>query len=86
MDTNQFNYQNTEVKMTGGTKIVRKVSIKRGRGFKSVTKFRRGKKISTIKKPIHKKHINLIQNRKFIPGLFLECSHREKNKTRKNKK
>lgn len=82
---NNFNYENTEVKLQNGGKIVRKVSIKRGRGFKSVTKFRRGKKISTIKKPIHKKHINLIQNRKFIPGLFLDCKCREKNTTRKNR-
>jgi hypothetical protein len=82
---NNFNYENTEVNLQKGGKIVRKVSIKRGRGFKSVTKFRRGKKISTVKKPIHKKHINLIKNRKFIPGLFLDCQCREKNITRKNR-
>jgi len=86
MDTNEFNYQNTEIKMNGGGKIVRKVSIKNGKGYKSVTKYHKGKKIYTNKKPIHNDHVGLIKTGKFIPGLFLECSHREKNKTRKNRK
>ena len=86
MDTNQFNYQNTEVKMTGGAKIVRKVSIKNGKGYKSVTKYNKGRKIYTSKKPIHNDHVGLIKIGKFIPGLFLDCNHREKNKTRKNRK
>ena len=39
-NVNDFNYKNTEVKtMTGGSKIVRKVSIKNGKGYKSVTKY-----------------------------------------------
>ena len=50
MDTNEFNYQNTEIKMNGGGKIVRKVSIKNGKGYKSVTKYHKGKKIYTNKK------------------------------------
>ena len=86
MDTNQFNYQNTEVKMIGGGKIVRKVSIKNGKGYKSVTKYHKGKKIYTNKKLIHNDHVGLIKIGKFIPGLFLDCSHREKNKTRRNRK
>ena len=81
-----FNYQNTEVKtMTGGSKVVRKVSIKNGKGYKSVTKYHKGKKTGTIKKHIHKAHIELIQVGKFIPGLFLDCNCREKNKTQKRK-
>lgn len=86
MDTTHFNYENTEVKMTGGGKVVRKVSIKKGRGHKSITKYHKGKKISTVKKPIHKAHIELIKTGKFIPGLFLDCKCREKNKTRKQKR
>jgi len=82
-----FNYQNTEVKtMTGGSKVVRKVSIKNGKGYKSITKYRKGKKTGTIKKPIHKAHIKLIHVGKFIPGLFLDCNCREKKKTRKHKR
>jgi hypothetical protein len=81
-----FNYENTEVKtMTGGAKVVRKVSIKNGKGYKSISKYRKGKKTATIKKPIHKEHIDLIQLGKFIPGLFLDCNYREKSKTRKRK-
>ena len=81
-----FNYENTEVKtMTGGSKLVRKVFIKNGKGYKSITKYHKGKKTGTIKKTIHKAHIELIQLGKFIPGLFLDCNCREKNKTRKRK-
>jgi len=79
-------YQNTEVKNTqSGGKIVRKVSIKNGKGIKSVTKYHKGKKVGTAKKPIHKSHINLIMMGKFIPGLFSDCGC-NKNKTRKSRK
>jgi hypothetical protein len=82
MDTNNFNYENTEVKLQNGGKTVRKVSIKKGRGYKSITRFRKGKKVLSVKKPIHKEHIHLIKNGKFIPGLFSDCKCR---KTRKSK-
>ena len=82
MSNHHFNYKNHEVKMINhGSKVLRKVSIKNGRGYKSVTKYHKGKKTSTIKKPIHKDHIELIKKGKFIPGLFLDCTF----KTRKNK-
>jgi hypothetical protein len=79
-------YNNTEVKhnLTGG-KIVRKVSIKNGKGFKSVTKYHKGKKIGTAKKPIHESHLKMILSGKFIPGLFSDCGC-NKNKTRKSRK
>jgi hypothetical protein len=77
-------YQNTEVKYTsGGGKIVRKVSIKNGKGYKSVTKYNKGRKVGTAKKPLHKDDISLIQIGKFIPGLFSDCKC---NKTRKSRK
>jgi len=82
-----FNYHNTEVKtQSGGKKVVRKVTIKHGKGYKSVTKYNKGKKTSSIKKPIHKQHITSIKRGKFIPGLFDECCSREKTKTRKTRK
>ena len=84
---NNFNYQNTEVKtMSGGKKVVRKVSIKNGKGYKSVTNYHKGRKTGTVKKSIHNAHIQLIQTGKFIPGLFLDCHCNKKNKTRKNKR
>lgn len=77
-----FNYENTETKTQRGGKIVRKVSIKKGKGHKSITKYRKGKKIFTIKKPIHKEEIKLIKKGKFIPGLFHDCKY---CKTKKQK-
>lgn len=84
METQRFNYENTEVKSQLGGKIVRKVSIKNGKGYKSVTKYSKGRKVRTVKKPIHNEHIQLIKLGKFIPGLFTECKC--KVKTRKNRK
>jgi hypothetical protein len=82
-----FDYENTEIKVqNGGKKIVRHVSIKNGKGHKSVTKYMKGKKVATIKRPIHKSHIMLIHQGKFIPGLFLDCKCKVKSKTRKNRK
>ena len=75
-------YYNREVSMSGGKKIVRKVTIKNGKGYKSVTKYHKGKKIGSVKKPIHKNHISLIKIGKFIPGLFSDCKC---SKTRRNK-
>ena len=78
------NYENTEVKtQIGGSKTVRKVTIKNGKGYKSVTKLRNGKKVKTVKKPIPTDQISLILHGKFIPGLFADCNCREKSKTRK---
>ena len=82
--TNNFHFENTEVtKNQHGGKTVRKVSIKKGKGYKSVTKYHKGKKIGMSKKPIHKSHIDLIMVGKFIPGLFSDCKC---NKTRRHKK
>jgi hypothetical protein len=85
MEMSNFNYVNTETKTQIGGKVVRKVTIKNGKGYKSVTKYRKGKKVRTIKKPIHKSHIALIRLGKFIPGLFEDCKGKT-CKTRKNKK
>ena len=87
MNRSTFNYENTETikpQMGGGEKIVRKVSIKNGKGYKSVITYKKGKKHSAIKKPIHGYHIEMIKGRKFIPGLFSDCKPREK--TRKIRK
>ena len=80
-ENESFNYENTETKQMGGMKIVRKVSIKKGKGYKSVTNYRRGKKISSVKKPIHTDHLKMIKGGKFIFGLFDDC--KKCNKTRK---
>ena len=77
---NLFNYENIETKQIGGTKIIRKVSVKRGKGYKSITKYRRGKKISSVKKPIHSGDMNMIKGGKFITGLFKDCVNCYKTK------
>jgi hypothetical protein len=73
-------YENTEVisSMTGG-KTVRHVKIKGRNGYKSVTKYRGNKKISTKKKRISNKHINMIKKGIFIPGLFTDCKTKKCN-------
>jgi hypothetical protein len=86
METNSFNYENTETKQIGGgVKIVRKVSVKRGRGYKSITKYKKGKKISSVKKTIHNQHLKMIKGGKFIYGLFNDCNKSGCNKTKKRR-
>jgi hypothetical protein len=77
-----YNYYNKDVRVANGKKTVRVVSVKNGRGYKSVTKYRGKKKIGSVKKRIHDDHIQLIGGGKFIPGLFNDC----KTKSCKNKK
>jgi hypothetical protein len=77
-----FNYENTEKKQIGGFKVVRKVSVKNGKGYKSITKYKKGKKIGTIKKPIHNEHIDMIKGGKFIVGLFNDCIMCKKTRKR----
>jgi hypothetical protein len=77
-----FNYENTETVAQNGGKVVRNVTIKKGKGYKSITKYHKGKKLYTVKKPIHKSHIEFIRKGKFIPGLFQDC---KKCKTKKRR-
>ena len=71
---NGFHYQNKEHCMRGCTKIVRTVTIKNGKGYKSITEYRNGKKTKSIKTPIHDDHIDMIKDKKFIPGLFSDLN------------
>lgn len=77
-----FNYQNIETKQFGGMKVVRKVSVKKGKGYKKIITYKKGKKISTVRKPIHREHVKKIKNGIFVVGLFDDCKNC--NKTRKN--
>jgi len=86
MDSSQlkkFDYNNTEVKNNqSGGKIVRKVSIKIGKGYKSISKYHRKKHIGTVRKTFKTAEIQMIKLGKFIPGLFKNC----KTCSKKNKK
>jgi hypothetical protein len=77
-----FHYENTEIKNQAGGKMIRKVSIKKGRGYKSITKYHKGKKVYSIKRKLDNRHVRMIKNRQFIPGLFGDCKN---CKTRKRK-
>jgi hypothetical protein len=77
-----FHYENTETHHQSGGKIIRKVRIKNGRGYKSVTKYHKGKKLYSIKRKLHKNHIHMIKNRQFIPGLFGDCKNCKTRKRR----
>ncbi len=84
---NLFSYENVEVKSNGKMKTIRKVSVKNGKGYKSIIKYKNGKKISSVKKPIHLEHMEMIHGGQFIPGLFKDCKGcktRKNSKTQKN--
>ena len=77
-------YQNKETKvMRDGTKVVRKVNIKGGKGHKSVSHYKRGKHIFTAKKALKSGEIVLIKVGKFIPGLFKNCGCSKKTMKRR---
>jgi hypothetical protein len=70
----KFHYHNTEKHIYGGKHIIRKVSIKNGKGYKSVTMHKKGggkmQKKHTTKRKLYPVEIEHIKNRKFIKGLF----------------
>jgi len=68
-----FNYDNTDVHQNGGRKTVRKVAIKNGKGHKSLSHYKKDKKLFTVKKPLTIIEIVTIQRGQFIPGLFRDC-------------
>jgi len=75
-------YSNVEVKYNrDGEKVVRRVEVRGGEGYKSVTFYKGGKKHHTVRKSIRKSHVKKIQRGCFVPGLFSDC----KRKTHKNK-
>ena len=82
-ELNNFYYDNTEVKnIQSGGKIVRKVSIKRGKGYKSISMYHKKKHTGTARRTLKTAEIHMIKLGKFIPGLFKNC----KTCSKKNKK
>jgi len=79
-----FKYANRDQKQNGGNKTVRTVKIHGGKGHKTMTHYKKGKKMYTVKKPLTIIEIVTIQRGKFIPGLFSDC--KGKNCSRKNRK
>ena len=78
-----FDYENTEkTHYQHGGKLVRKVSIKKGKGYKSISKYHRKKHMGTVRKTLKRSEIQMIKLGKFIPGLFNNC----KSCSRKHRK
>jgi len=68
------NYESVETTTTQyGGKIVRKVSIKNGKGYKSISRYHRKKHTGTVRKALKSGEIQMIKVGKFIPGLFNNC-------------
>lgn len=65
-----FHYKNHENKKHGHNKTVRSVKIVGGKGHKSVSHYKKGKKMFTMKKPLTVIEIVTIQRGQFIPRLF----------------
>jgi len=69
-----YKYYNIQTKQDGGKRITHKVYINKNKGFKSISYYKKGKHVKTIKKPICKAHISKIKNKKFVKGLFKDCT------------
>jgi hypothetical protein len=87
MEQEKFAYESVEVTRRGNKKTVRKVSIKNGKGFKTVSKYAKGKHIGTSRKKIDDTHMPLIKGGSFIPGFFSDCKcgTNTKSKTKKRR-
>ena len=87
MESEKFAYESIDITRKGNKKTIRKVHIKNGKGYKSVSKFIRGKHIGTSKKKIDDNHVPLIKGGSFISGFFADCNCTQtNNKTKKSKK
>jgi hypothetical protein len=78
-----FHFSSNQKHIHKGKKTVRKVLIRNGKGFKSVSHYHKGKHIHTAKKPLNLLEVGLIKVGKFIPGLFKDCGC---NKTKKHRR
>ena len=66
-------YQSTDIIEKNGVKTIRKVSIKNGKGYKSISKYHKKKHIGTVRRKLKSSEIQMIKVGKFIPGLFNNC-------------
>lgn len=68
-----FVYASQQIHHHGNDKTVHRVTVKNGKGHKSVTKYRRGKLMSRVKRLLREEEMEHIHRKKFIPGLFRDC-------------
>lgn len=79
-----FSYESVQTHMVGGKTQVRNVTIKNGKGYKSVSRYCKGKCNSTVKRRILLKDIEMIQRHQYIPALFKDCC--PKNRTSRTRR
>ena len=79
-----FSYESVQTHMAGGKIQVRNVTIKNGKGYKSVSRYCKGKCNSTVKRRLLLKEIKMIQRHQYIPALFKDC--RPKNRTSRTRR
>lgn len=79
-----FSYESVQTHVNGGKIQVRNVTIKNGKGYKSVSRYCKGKCNTTVKRRLLLKEIKMIQRHQYIPALFKDC--RPKNRTSRTRR
>ena len=80
MNLKPFKYSNTQHKHHGSQKTTHKVHIKNGKGYKSLTHFKGGKRMYHSKKHLSFGEVTMIRKGKFIPGLFNDLKHKTRRR------
>ena len=83
MKSQVFSYDSVQTHTQCEKKYVKNVTIKNGKGYKSVSKYCNGKCNSTAKRRLLLKEIKMIQRHQYIPALFKNC--KPKNRTRRRR-
>jgi hypothetical protein len=74
----KFAYHSEQIHSEGGKTRRNIVSIKNGKGYKSVEIFGANGKVKTRKRrALKKSELDCIHRNKFIPGLFKDCISRQ---------
>ncbi len=84
MKSQDFSYESVQTHMNGGKMHVRNVTIKNGKGYKSVSKYCNGKCNSTAKRHLLLKEIKMIQRHQYIPALFKNCTPKSRTRRRRS--
>ena len=84
MKSQDFSYESVQTHMSGGKMHIRNVTIKNGKGYKSVSKYCNGKCNSTAKRRLLLNEIKMIQRHQYIPALFKNC--KPKNRTSRTRR
>jgi len=85
--TKKFHFHSKQHCQHGGKKTVRQVSIKNGKGHKSIVYYDQNKMVARASEKLKQGEVQLIKIGKFIPGLFKSMkmkSHKNSRTTRKS--